>query len=316
MRISKIDQLVYRKVDNLDTLDAVICCCGYEERCTSLLQYYGTTIQGIKNKHAFYFTSPGSQILDLHIKEFMDFGFELCAITGQETAKDRENAFIHLFNSLDTKEKVNILIDYSSMNREWYGALILLVEKWHPKICKDLVCYFYYCIPEYNGQKDKRFSISEIKPLAGFSNISLPSMPMSLAIGLGSEEKVLLGLQQFTDVDPNYVHYYYTNNQHIFDESNKYGQLMRSIDSEHAHEYSLENMVPVFNSLCDLYRSTKDESRMTIISCGPKPFTLLSMFFARLYNVDVWKVYTNLNDHYVEKKPTKHCITIAMQYKE
>ena len=199
------------------------------------------------------------------------------------------------------------------MSREWYGAFILLMEKIDKVVPRTVNCFCYYTIPEYEGEKDDKFSIADIKPLSGFSNLMLPYVPLSLVVGLGSEDRVLNGIKQFTDVDASYVHYYYTNNQHTADKPG-YKKLFNNANVLNKHEYSLNNMVPVFNSLCDLYQMTKDESRMTIVSCGPKPFTFLSLIFARIYSVDVWKLETNLSDHYVQKKPTKESVRFLIEY--
>lgn len=314
MKISKINQNVNGVISSYDPIDVVICCCGYEERSTSLLQYHGDTMVKVQHRYALSFSLPNDKRLQSNRKKFRDFGFTLIEITGTESLNDRYKIYDSILEAIEPKDNLNILVDYSSMNREWYGGLLLYFEKLNADNFNNIVCYFYYCIPEYKGNVDSKYSISAIKPLAGFCNISIPSMPMSLAIGLGSEEKVLYGLHQFADVDSSYAHYYYTNNQHIFDEKDKYRQLLNSIDASQKHEYELSNLVPVFNSLCDIYQMIKRESRMTIISCGPKPFTLLSLVFARIYSIDVWKVYSNISDHYVEKIPSKERVVLKFEY--
>lgn len=312
MKILKILQS-QSDANPLTDIDLLICGCGYEERSTALLQYYGDSITIVKHRYALAYTSPQHEKLDVNRKTFSDFGFNLIDISGTETLFERISILSDILNNTLEQDVVNLLLDYSSMSREWYGAFILLMEKLNNATTKTINCLCYYTIPEYEGDKDDKFSIADIKPLSGYSNLMLPFVPLSLVVGLGSEDRVLNGIKQFTDVDSSYVHYYYTNNQHTADKP-EYKKLFNNANALNKHEYSLNNMVPVFNSLCDLYQMTKDESRMTIVSCGPKPFTFLSMIFARLYSVDVWKLETNLNDHYVQKKPTKESVRFLIEY--
>lgn len=297
----------------LTGIDLLICGCGYEERSTALLQYYGDTVKNVAHRFALAYTDPQHEKLDDNRRVFCDFGFNLIDISGSETLFERITIFSDILNNVLGQNVVNLLLDYSSMSREWYGAFILLMEKINKEVSRTVNCLCYYTIPEYEGEKDDKFSIADIKPLSGFSNLMLPFVPLSLVVGLGSEDRVLNGIKQFTDVDSSYVHYYYTNNQHTADKP-EYKKLFNNANVLNKHEYSLSNMVPVFNSLCDLYQMTKDESRMTIVSCGPKPFTFLSLIFARIYSVDVWKLETNLSDHYVQKKPTKDSVRFFVEY--
>ena len=314
MRLSRISQSTSGKLC-LEGVDVIISCCGYEERCTSLMDYYSQTLKEIKTKKVLVFNEPQCDTLHKNKKMFENFGFLLVDVSPKEQFISRLNVLEQLFVDIEFMERMTFLIDYSSMNREWYSSILLYLNHFSNDICKELECRFYYQIPKYTNMKDENFAFSSIRPLNGFAWFSLPDKPLALIVGLGSEEKALNGIWQYADVDPDYVHYFYTNNEHFFNLSNKYKELFDRINETNKHEYQLDRLVPLFNSLCDLYILLSETNRVAIISCGPKPFTLMSLAFAKLYNVDVWKLETNVSDHPVVKESSGESILISFVYK-
>ena len=315
MKLSKISQI--KDLNSfLSATDVMICGCGYEERSVSLVLREEENVSRIKYKLALAYTMPDDDRLRGHRTIYMDKGFEMHDITGNEKLREQIDFFTAYFESIDETSQINVVFDYSSISREWYGAFILFLEIYQPACCSYVNSFFYYSIPNYPGHGDEKFSISDIKPLYGFSSLSFPDKPMTMVVGLGAEDQVLKGIQQFSDIDPSYIHYYYTKNDHIFLPVNKYANLFQNIEDSHKHEYSLDNMIKLFNSLCDLYRSIEGSSRMVVVSCGPKPFTLMSLFFARLYGVDVWKLHNNLSDHYVAKEASGEYVIIHFEYRQ
>lgn len=314
MKLNKITQYP-SDYNPLDGIDLVISCCGYEERSTSLMHFFGPDLNNVRYKKAILFDSPECEALDRNKKNFEDFGFQLHKVTPRDKFAERITLIGKLLDNVCLAEEAKVLIDYTSMNREWYSAILVYIENYLNGRCKRLECSFYYRIPIYDNTIDDNFAFSNIHPLTGYTQFDIPDKPLSLIIGLGSEEKALAGILQYADVDSEYVHYFYTNNEHIFNKTSSYQDIFSRIVDNNKHEYSLDKLIPLFNSLCDLYGVLSETNRVAIISCGPKPFTLMSLVFAKLNNVDVWKLETNISEHIVNKQASPYANVLKFEFR-
>ena len=313
MKLNSITQCT-PDVNPVEGVDLIICCCGYEMRCTSLLQYYGDLVRFVEHKKGIVFSTPTCKEIQINHEKFRDAGFDLIEVSNDEDYNHRMCVIERMFEGINRSDSLTILIDYTSMNREWYSSILLFLELYSNKYTKNLECRFYYREPIHLNKQDENFAFSGIHPIKGFEQFSIPDKPLALIIGLGSEEKALNGILQFADVDREYVHYYYTNNKHIFNETNSYSDIFDKISESNKHEYRLDKMIPLFNSLSDLNNLLSETNRIVIISCGPKPFTLISLVFAKLYNVDVWKLDTNVSDHIIEKEASDDFVLLTFRY--
>lgn len=290
--------------------DLLLCGCGYEERCLSFVSRNLDGIHNISSKIVLSYKSPQIPELDEHRKFFSKFGFKEYQI---DKPQEVTQALKDIFKGLTKAKKVKIVIDYSSMDRQWYSRILLFFDKYRDSSLLNVVCYFTYSVPVIQNESfDKIFSVSGVEALQGFSSISIPDKPTALIVGLGNDIKALAALKYFADID--YIHYFYTDNTYVQSLDEKYKSLFLRCPLEMIHKYSLMNMVTVFNTLCDIYKSIKDNYRLVLISCGPKPFTLMSLLFAQIYGVDVWYMKSNLGNHYVEKKSLGENITYAIDY--
>lgn len=309
MKIVQISQIGnFKKV--IEECDILICGCGYEERCIAFVKEHIDVLKKVQHKYAFSYTSPKVQKLEEHKNYFSHMNFYLHHIVKQE---DIDASLEKIFEENSDKAQLKILVDYSSMERQWYSRILNFLSKYRNHTILNLFCCFTYCIPEFTSDSsDKKFAINGIEALPGFSSISIPDKPTALIVGLGTNEKALASLRYFADID--YIHYFYTNSSYVPNLKDKYHMLWNRYAPEQMHEYELKNMVPVFNSLCDIYNSLKDEYRLVIISCGPKPFTLMSLLFAQIYGIDVWYMKNNLSTHYIPKKSLGDYITFGIEY--
>lgn len=313
----KLDRITQSRLQasQIAEMDLIIACCGYEQRSVSLMQYYGNEIKAIPNKCAIVYNSPECKEIEDNETIFKQYDFSLVKVSPQESFSKIKKVIEEFFKMVNGKERCNVLVDYSSMNREWYSAIILYLEQYNPSSSSYLDCVFYYSIPKYDGEIDQQYAFSSVKPLEGYTSFFMPDKPLSLFIGLGSEERALNGIRQYADVAPSYVHYFYTCNEHIFSQNNTYKSMFDSINEANKHIYDLQKMVPLFNTMTDLYKMLNPNFRVTIISCGPKPFTLLSLIFARIFGVDVWKLETNISSHIVNKIPSGENVAFQFTYK-
>lgn len=309
MKIVQISQIENPTIF-LKDCDILICGCGYEERCTSFVSNYIEYINRIPQKYVFTYTSPKVQELENHEKFFTSLNFVTYPITETECVF---NVLEKVFSVTTYKEHLKIIIDYSSMERQWYSKILLFLNKFRHDTIVDIVCGFVYSIPEYVADSlDKKYNINGIEALPGFSSISIPDKPTALIVGLGTNEKALSSLRYFADID--YVHYFCTDSRFVPSLKDMYQMLWNRYSSDRMHEYDLKNMVSVFNTLCDIYNTIKEKYRLVVISCGPKPFTLMSLFFAQIYGIDVWYMKNNLSNHSVVKKSIGEYICLGVEY--
>lgn len=313
MKLNSITQCT-PDVNPVEGVDLIIGCCGYEMRCTSLLQHYGDIVKSVKHKKGIVFSAPTCEETQQNRSKFTESGFDLIEVATNDDYNHRMRIIERMFECINTENSLTVLIDYTSMNREWYSTILLYLDLYSNNYTRNLECRFYYREPKHIDKKDEYFSFSCIHPIEGFAQFSIPDKPLALIIGLGSEERALNGILQFADVDREYVHYYYTNNKHVFNEASSYTDIFDKISESNKHEYKLDKMIPLFNSLCDLNNLLSETNRVVIISCGPKPFTLISLVFAKLYNVDVWKLDTNISDHIVEKEASDDFVLLTFRY--
>lgn len=312
----KLDRITQYSIEptHIEDVNLVIACCGYEERCTSLLRYYSNLMPSIPYKYAVVYDSPNCVEIKNNARLFKEVGFCLENVSPETSYSSIIEVTDKCFTVAKTMNHCKVLIDYSSMTREWYSAMLLYLEQLNVTMCTSIECVFYYSIPKYDGLIDKQYAFSSVSPLTGYSSFLMPDKPLSLFIGLGSEERALTGIRQYADVAPSFVHYFYTNNEHIFSQRDSYKALFNQISDSNKHEYDLKKMIPLFNTMSDLYKMLSQEYRVAIISCGPKPFTLMSLIFARLFNVDVWKLKTNSSSHIVNKHSSGDNVTFSFVY--
>lgn len=290
--------------------DLLICGCGYEDRCASFVKKNLDKIQRVSSKYVLSYSFPLIPKIDEHKTFFSCQGFKEYVI---KEPHDVTLALSDIFTKVIAKKNFKIVVDYSSMDRQWYSRILLFLDKYRNDSIFNIICCFTYCIPSISiNSDDKKFSITGLEALSGFSSISIPDRPTALIVGLGNDDKALYALRYFADID--YIHYFYTDKSYVPGLEEKYNKLLYRNSPDMVHEYSLNNMVSVFNTFCDIYKTIKDKYRIVIISCGPKPFTLMSLLFAQIYGVDVWYMKNNLGTHYVEKKSIGEYITYAIEY--
>lgn len=291
--------------------DLLICGCGYEDRCTSYTERNIDELQRITYKVVLIYSHPQIPKLQEHITVFSNLGFKEYTISEVE---DVTLVLQKTFSEIANKKSLKIVVDYSSMDRQWYSRILLFFNKYNDQSVLNVRCCFTYSIPKLTDETfDKRFSINGLEALSGFSSISIPDRPTALIVGLGNDGRALSALRYFADID--YVHYFYTDSMYVPTLGEKYKKLLFRSSLEFVHEYNLNNMVSVFNMLCDIYKSLKDNYRLVIISCGPKPFTLMSLVFAQIYGIDVWYMKSNLGSHYVERQSVGENINYEIEYK-
>lgn len=311
MQIHKVVQIRKREVINITNLDLIIAASGYEERASFITsQFKKDHIEASKKiaigfrKHKDVFQRKEND------QTFIDYEFLLI----EEPRISNENIIHYLEEFLDkcNKPEINILIDYSSMTRTWYSAIINYFMNY--SLAHSLVnVYFAYSPAQfYENGPEEIDSQLYFNPIDGFCSLSIPNKPTVLIIGLGYYSNVVYGLQEYFEADQIFL--FYTSDSKfskIIEKKNK--ELINKTPKEHIFKYPLGDLLYVHTILYNLCKELLNDFRIIITPCGPKPFTLQSLLISKLLNnIDVWRIGDD--DDISDRIPDGTILTLHVQF--
>ena len=211
------------------------------------------------------------------------------------------------------KEKLSIIVDYSSMSRLYYGAFLRSCYEYKCKT-KLVLCFVYNIAQPVPPPVDQSFSF---EPMPGYLHLKLPQNPTALIIGLGYEERRAYSLKDYFDAEAVYIfrtdrktspEYY-----DLVEKNND--RLLKTLSQRglnNVFEYSLDNICYTHKVLSDLCQELSNSYRIIIAPCGPKPFTLMSLLVSlRLENVDIWRIHNV--DNVVKKEGSDQSIVTIIE---
>ncbi len=295
------------------SIDLLLTASGYESRASFLTREILNT-DAISEKEVLSFKTQ----LDNENHKENDILFEkkLFKRTLSSGSSGRDIiSILEKFISSTAKKKITIVIDYSSMTRIWYGAVIsYLREAKFPE--KELHVIFSYTEAEFTKPPIDETETLNFTPIEGFCNLSIPAKPTALITALGYEKKRAFGLLDYFDAEK--VSYFYTNENSYTEEvliRNK--EILEICDEESKYPYSLQKILITHLILQDLCKSLSQKYRIILAPCGPKPFTLISFITAsENESVDLWRISAGDNDsNFIDRKPTGIFIILELIYK-
>ena len=277
-------------IEEVDQIDLFICSSGYEERSTYLAsKLMSRTRDSVKVSCSFSSDRNHKQRIQ-NDKVFTKLGFESFDGNG-----DDDYFMERLLNSLIEKyfrerEKITILIDYSSMTRLWYASLLRCL--YFHKFPIEIRSLFSYSMAKYQPPSQVVTHNIHVNPIQGYSEFSIPDKPTALIIGMGYERERAFGLTEYFDAEP-FLFYNdnYSETQFVRDVEELNKELINAIPPDKIYKYNINNLEYLENTLYRLCSSLNAKYRVIIAPCGPKPFTLISLLVSlRLNNVDVWRI--------------------------
>lgn len=307
MNVAKIKQLEKESLSTYD-FDLIITASGYETRASYFVNNCGIDISSIKNRYVLAFTTDLFSITRKENDEvFLKHGFNFIPCAGS-SSKEVIDIISHFI--LNTSQKdVFIIIDYSSMTRIWYGAVISFLKALENK-SKSVHLFFSYTEAEFMIPPKEEPETINFSPIKGFCNLSIPAKPTALIIGLGYEKKRAFGLMEYFDAE--IVNYFLTEYSRYTEEvleRNK--EILENVNEECIYPYSLNNLLLTQIMLQDLCNSLSQNYRIILAPCGPKPFTLLSFIVSsKNDNIDLWRISAEEGSHFVDRKPIGNFIIL------
>ncbi len=295
---SQIKQINQNEIADIN-YDLFFISSGYEERATFLID--SCNIRSERKEALSFENYSDIKQRIVNDKKVIAKGFNIA-----KSAGDNDITINKILRSLDfeSKSEFNILVDYSSMTRVWYSAILNHFRWLETEKEVKVNIYFSYSLAIFNPPPDLEVPNKHIGPIKGFYTISLPLKPTALIIGLGYERIRAYGLTEFLDAETKVFRTDSTHEKFTLEVENKNEELLRMISDDNIFSYSLEKIEHlhfVLNSLC---AKLIEKYRIVIAPCGPKPFTLISLLNSILLrDLDIWRISPGIEGIPQNRKP-------------
>lgn len=287
--------------------DLVICASGFESRATHLAR----KLEGIDCAERVAFGFKDRKILarQRNDRVFSELGYE----TIESRGSDFRPLVRRLRKALDSGAR-DIVIDYTSMTRSWYGGLMDYLHR--AEMGSTLRVYLSYAPARYSEPKAPSPN-RVINPIPGFSHLELPEKPVALILGLGYERDRALGVVEY--MDPAEVFVFYTSPaldrryEEDVRKSNRY--LLRRLGARKKVEYPLENLHRTGVLLQSVCTALEDEYRVVVAPLGPKPFGVLGMALSLyLGNLAVWRISGGTEEQPYDREALGRTLNLCMRF--
>lgn len=257
------------------TYDVAIFASGFETRCTSL---HRKNIINAERLHVFGFVEASQ----LSMRKVSDKYFS--KVAGREpqlTHGDDDKDIIQFLNNVSCdSDVIRILVDYTSMSRYWYGA-ILNWARFTNRYMK-VVVDFVYSLGVYD-KSDENMVIRKIQVLPGFEGLGGSSKRSVALFGLGFEGDAALCVYDRLEADVTYA-YYAKPAATPFAEERSIEVNQELIDNcKFCNGYPVKSVVYTVRGIEEILLPHFDEDRITLIPMGPKPHILSALIVGLKY---------------------------------
>lgn len=266
--------------------DAAFYSCGYETRATFLKESFDI----VASRNILLVFNDEERGSFKKNKNFYTDHLENCELIYADS--DRDDSINKVFKDIleVDKSELNILIDYSSMTSVWFASFLGYFRYY--KSSRKIRLYYSYSHAKFIIPKEVSRHIINVKPMVGFTNLSIPDKPTALIIGLGYERNKATGLAQYLDAE-SYL--FYTDNSYENDfydcVIHENEVLLNEVKKENVFCYPIRDIDATASLLHLLVSDLLQTNRIVLAPCGPKIFTLLCLIESlKNENVDVWRV--------------------------
>lgn len=237
---------------------------------------------------------------------FSKNGFSLPILDGEESTCEYLNSIIDKITYLcDNQDNVVVYIDYSCMTKNWYSYLLYGIYQIQKK--EKIKTYFGYSHAEYISFNGVNTLNRIVDPLFGFCDISVPSKPTALIIGMGNEPNRIYGLKEYFDAVPYLFYTDKSYNEKYSKEVELLNQnIMNEISQNNIFSFPIHDLLYTNYILENLCTTLLKDYRVILAPCGPKPFALLCMINSLKHedSLEVWRISAGSKINKVDRKPT------------
>ncbi len=278
--------------------DFAIFSCGTEKRCHYTFK---NLIDNVTNT-SFVFEFSNSRTRNSHIENRKVFKLrEYDLKVNFVIVKNNDDRIIFkiLQKAINSsiKDKIKIYLDYSSMPRKWYQAILTLLNDF---INVDVDLIINYSAYDYNGDNFPTINVNSLSASnMHYGNIQ-PNKPKLLFLGLGFDKYAAKALLERIEA----LHIlFYTNPSYLVSQTLNIETVNEKILSNSNKTFLLPitDMKKSFEALENMYLKYCKEYSLIIASLGPKPMVMLSNLLSLKYK-DIQNLRLNSIYHYRSHK--------------
>lgn len=275
MRLASINDITFELIKN-SSYDLAIFSSGYESRCRFISEQL--EIANIKRQLVFGFNYAKNE----KNRNDSDNHFNIkWSETPRILSTENDLEIYSVLNDItkySTKIPKRILIDYSSMSRTWYAAIINWLR--FQKITEDITVDFVYSAGPYYSTELLPIAVKNILPLPGCDGASGTTANSIAIFGLGFEG--LAPLCVLDKLQPDEI-FTYLASPAFYDEhpktARKKNEELINMAKE-TLELPLFSVEITFLKLAEVISPYLNEEDIIFIPMGPKPHILAAILLA------------------------------------
>jgi hypothetical protein len=274
MRLYRIEDVEWEDVKQ-DSYHLAVFASGYEERATHVASRLGKARlrQAVVLAFQEVDKHPQRQRADTYYERFWN-GQKVVLGAGED-----EPIYAMLREKLrDIGDEVRVLVDYSSMSRVWYAAVLNWIRyaSWSGRVSLDLV----YAVGDHRERVLPKVTRS-IMAIPGCEGTGAPISRAIAVFGLGFDGVSTLSVLDALEPD---VTYGYLASPGAFPD---YPDRARKENDEFINKYAqeilelpLQSVERTFSHLSELVSPHLREDDVSIVPMGPKPHVLAALLLA------------------------------------
>jgi len=260
----------------LEKYDIAFFASGYESRCIYVSKIINPTI--VKKSYVLGFLEQSHQEQRLKNDDYLMARWNSKPIL---TSSDDEECIYSILNEHlnGTVGSIRILVDYSSMSRIWYTAIL----NWSRLAVagRDVVIDFIYAMGVY-GQEKSPMVIRNMASIPGCEGRAFRLRDAVAVFGLGFHGLAALCVLDRLEVDTVYAFLASPGSSSEYvkrtEEINK--DLIKDHRTEAVFELPLASLATCYRFLADIIAPHRQDEEITLVPMGPKPHVLASILVA------------------------------------
>ena len=309
MMFYRVDDIELEDVRDV-TYDVVVLASGYEERARFLSGLLGSALAGRVVVMGFESGADDDErkVNDQHFVDKWKVEPQTCSSTD-------DNVVFSALNRLtaDKDGGIRVLVDYSSMSRLWYAAILNWARFYED--ARSIVIDFCYSIGQY-AETDDPIVIGDVLAIPGFEG-RISSAPRSAAVfGLGFDGYASLCV--LDSLEPDVIYSFYADPA----ASPEYRERVIRNNADMIQTHSryvlgtpLVSVAMTYRNLVELVSPHRNEAAVTLIPMGPKPHVLASMLVGLKHDEICCLRVSSSRDHIVAVAPSGSIVATRVEFK-
>ncbi|MGJ8643690.1 MAG: hypothetical protein ACSHX9_09805 [Luteolibacter sp.] len=308
MKLSSAIQTDLTEIEDLD-FDLLLAASGFEARATFGSEKALETAV-FRRKIALGFPDRITGSRQENDESFKSLGFDLVQGDGNRQEIVRDVLSETLASRSANTALFRVLVDYSSMTKTWYAAVL----NWVREIDNSeltIEVYFFYSCSNYSAPRAAAPN-SYAGAIKGFSSLRSPRCPTALIVGLGYQTERAVGLVEY--LEPDETHLFYTDpasdKRFVKAVTKNNSALIENLGEGRVFNYPYSNLRTTSLLLASLALGLARTHRLILAPLGPKPFSLLCLLLAYEHpdSIDVWRVGSGSQGQPYPRRPSGELI--------